>query len=149
MLLSLLVIVDLHKHNKLVTEQRSTQSAINLTIETDWSERGSSKQPVVLYSWRAPDPAYALRYLAPYEDVLRRIEQRYPTSGHFDHWTGRIHLPSGTNGWDYLVVRPANLGMFPVPVGDRIGTVGEYLIMASPQAISPDDQVPFNTVRRP
>ena len=80
-LLSLLVIVDLHKHNKLVSEQWSTQSAINLTIETDWSERGNSKQPVVLAIRREPAPARGLtaarrrgRHQA--QVLLRRLDAR-------------------------------------------------------------------------
>jgi hypothetical protein len=133
MVLSVAVIVDLHKHDRLVSEQRAVQSAIVSVIETDWSGRGSSNRPVVLYSWRAPDPAYALRMSAPNQDVLTRIEHRFPASGHFNHYTGRIHLPSGADGWDYLVVRPSNLGVFPAPVGDEVGTAGDCVILASPR----------------
>jgi hypothetical protein len=78
--------------------------------------------------------------------MLRRVEQQYPTSGHFDHWEGRIRLPSGAEAWDYLVVRPVNLETFPVALGAKVGTAGEYLIIASLQATSPDDRLSSTTV---
>ena len=86
----------------------------------------------MLYSFRAPHPAYALRYNTRDAEKLAAIEARYPTAGHYDPWARTVFLPTGTDHWDFLVIARQDLAAFPEPTGPVKGEAAEFVVVAAP-----------------
>jgi hypothetical protein len=84
--------------------------------------------PVVVYSWRFPAPAYALRVLAPDEDFLRHIERRFPREGDYAPWS-KMRLPAGLSRWDFFVIAPQDLPGSPAADGVLVARAGGFLVM--------------------
>ena len=108
---------DLTWHRQRIEEGLALHAAIDAAVPDDG---------VVLYSWRVPEPSFALRTMTTerrYHDV---IASAWPREGHYNDWTGQIVLPPGVARWDYLVIAPDILRSFPEPVGPRIGSAGPY-----------------------
>lgn len=108
---------DLAWHRLRIDDGVKLRAAIDAAVPDDG---------VVLFSWRVPEPSFALRAMMTerrYHDV---IGSAWPRDGHFNGWTGEIVLPPGAARWDYLVIAPEVLRTFPEPVGPRIGTAGPY-----------------------
>ena len=87
-------------------------------------------QTTIVYSWRVPEPSFALRILAN-ENHLRLIEDRFPLEGHYNSWRRKIFLPYRSSCWNYLVIREDDISDFPEQLGQALATIGEYRIYDS------------------
>jgi hypothetical protein len=122
---------DRTSHDQRVEMQIDLQARIDEVIAA--SSRQDSLPPVVLYSFRAPEPSFALRCNASNDDLLRQIEQRYPDDGHYDAWTNQVRLPHGHAHWSFLVLEKQYLARFPEPIGPILGVVDEFYVIGAPE----------------
>ncbi|MFZ2491700.1 MAG: hypothetical protein WA208_09460, partial [Thermoanaerobaculia bacterium] len=76
----------------------------------------------------AAEPSYALRSLARDPAALRRLEERWPTHGHYDGWNDVLHLPADARAWDFAVIAAGEAGRFD---GDTRGSAGGFRIIES------------------
>ena len=82
---------------------------------------------VIVYSFRFPQPSFALRINATTDAQLAEIAQRYPREGHYS-WKHRVVLPTGATKWDVLVIDET----YPAPVGRTVAQVHEFRIVLPP-----------------
>lgn len=115
--------IDVMTHDLRNENAARLNAAVQFVIGT----RGGH-DPVVVYSWRFPAPAYALRILAPDEDFLRQIEQRFPREGDYSPLS-KMRLPSGASRWDLFVIAPVDLAASPAAGGVLVARVGDFLVM--------------------
>lgn len=121
--------MDLNHHRRIIREGHE----INHKIADSIKDLKSTEFATVIYSWRVPQPSYALRYMAD-ERHLHLIEEKYPNEGHYDPWTHKVSLPSSATSWDYLVIRESNISEFPEPLGPILASLGRYRIVGAPQS---------------
>ena len=118
---------DIYSHRKRIVEGNEIHQKIADTIK---KLNSNKSQATIIYSYRFPQPSYALRFWAN-EKYLRIIETRFPFEGHYNPWRHKIFLPSNTSSWDYLIIRSDQIAMFPKPLGPILATVGRYSIFWS------------------
>ena len=94
--------------------------------------RAAPRDGIVIYSWRVPMPSFALRVMTNERRDHDEIATRWPREGHFNDWTREIVLPPGAKRWDYLVISPELLRVFPEPAGAPIARAGPYIVLESP-----------------
>lgn len=111
------VVNDLTWHRLRIDDGRKLRAAIDAAVPDDG---------VVLFSWRVPEPSFALRAMTTERRYQEVIASTWPREGHFNSWTGEVVLPPGAAQWDYLVINPEVLPTFRQPVGERIGIAGPY-----------------------
>jgi hypothetical protein len=118
---------DLVSHESTVVSGRATHAQVAALVRRAAAGR---KHAVVVYGWRAPEPAFALR-VAAYARAhhLAAIERRYPDVGDYEAWNGLVHLPAGRSRWDVLVVAERDLPSFPEPVGAEVGRAGGFVVL--------------------
>lgn len=97
------------------------------------THRLSPERSSIVYSFRFPDPALALRHMTPDPEMFRRIEERFPRTGHYNVWTCTLHLPRGQESWDAFVVAERDIANVPFPVGRELGRVDDYIVLGPPE----------------
>ncbi|MCE7929432.1 MAG: hypothetical protein DYG91_13210 [Chloroflexi bacterium CFX7] len=102
----------------------------------------------IVFSFRFPDPAFALRIMTEDEAMLRRVESRFPRTGHYNPWSRRLWLPAGSTRWDALVVASKDVARLPFPVGEEMGQVGEYRVFAPSRMLASSQGGPYEDGRR-
>lgn len=112
------------------THDLRNQNAVRLNAAVRWviGARGVH-DPVVVYSWRFPAPAYALRVLAPDDDCLRVIERRFPREGDYNPFSKRLRLPANAARWDFFVIAPQDVAASPAADAVLVARVGNFLVM--------------------
>lgn len=90
----------------------------------------SLEQSVIVYSFRFPDPAFALRIMTSNEGDLRRVEERFPRTGHYNPWTRELHLPGLLDHWDALVIAEQDVAGIPFAIGRVLGRADGYVVLA-------------------
>jgi hypothetical protein len=86
----------------------------------------------LVYSFRFPDPAFALRIMTSDPLMFRRIEERFPRTGHYNPWTRELHLPQAQDHWDAIVVAGRDIQGVPFSVGRELGRVDDYVVLGPP-----------------
>lgn len=119
--------LDLATHRATLQTGLATHKEVSELIQ----EASRTEIPVVLYSFRFPQRSLALRLGAYDEAVFQRVSEVYPTEGHYDVWTQKVHLPVGAEEWDFLVIRPKDLVDFG-ETGPLLGSVDGYVVVAAP-----------------
>jgi hypothetical protein len=121
--------LDVRRHRRLIADGYAERAEVDAAIR---KLSGPGKTPVVVYGWRAARPSYALRIIA---DPVNRgpLSREFPDEGHIS-WNGRISLPDGKMGWDYLVATPEDLKGLLEPVGPVLASnVKGFSILAAPR----------------
>jgi hypothetical protein len=134
---------DLAAHTALVATGLRTRSAIDALL----ARADSGPHPVVVYGWRAPEPAFALR-LAAYARAhhLEEIERAFPDVGDYEPWNGVVHLPAGRTRWDVLVLAERDLARFPEPIGPIVGAAEGFVVLRAPGTAAHSSVKRANTV---
>lgn len=115
---------DLRLHSDVTARAVRTRAA----VEAELGRAGRTSHDIVVYGWRAAEPSFALRSLARDPAALRRLEERWPTHGHYDGWNHVLHLPAKARGWDFAVVAAGEADRFD---GDVRGSIGGFRIIES------------------
>lgn len=121
-------------------------------IEGAWAARGpklraelaslletkgiSLEESTVVFSFRFPDPAFALRIMTNDPRMYERIEERFPRTGHYNPWLRELHLPRARPLWDVLVVSESDVPCLPFPVGPELGRIEDFVVLSPPDALS-------------
>lgn len=90
----------------------------------------SLDQSNLVYSFRFPDPAFALRIMTSDPRMYMRIEEQFPRTGHYNPWTHELHLPRAQDRWDALVIMGRDVPSLPFPVGRELGRIEDYIVLA-------------------
>jgi len=112
--------------NDLATHRRRIAHGIQLR------QRIHSALPAgasVLWSWRVPEPSFALRVMASTREDGRTASRLFPRNGFYDIWNGRIERPV-LQDWNTLVIERKELPAFPEPLGRTLAEIDSYLIVA-------------------
>jgi len=121
--------LDLETHVRVVSEGIATHDAVHAQL--DQAAMGLGR-PNVIYSWRMPEPSFALRVEAGDDSFRDVISTRFPHDGDYDPWIRKVRLPLGADRWDFLVIRPADWEAFPNGGARACRAVPGYLIVADP-----------------
>src|SRR5207237_1288325 len=76
--------VDIASHNRRIADGLRVHADIAQAVSEN--RRGAEGDPIVIFSFRVPEPSYALRMDATAPDLFAVIESRYPKAGHYDPW---------------------------------------------------------------
>ena len=119
---------DIRFHENRISDGEQTRQEI--IKEFSPFIKNGNVTPTVLYSYRVPQPSFALRIFSENSQQRAEIESRFPNEGHYIPWLRKAILPAASSTWDYLVIRQEQLASFPEPVGPILGKAREYLIVA-------------------
>ena len=122
LLLAKSIHADIGAHRRRIDDGERIRAAIARIIPRD---------AIVVYSWRAPVPSFALRITTGSEEHAL-VATRYPREGHYTKWLRTVSLPPRATQWDYLVIQAEDLPAFPEPVGPVVASVAPYLIHRAP-----------------
>jgi hypothetical protein len=129
-LLAKAVILDLRVHATRIAQQTSVRARLDALIGALRKER---PRTVVIYSWRQPEPSYALRLICFDPGDLAAIAARYPDEGNYESWTRTLRLPPGAERWDLIVLGQEDKAAFPGRLGASAGSVDDYEIFRAPE----------------
>lgn len=117
---------DLWHHTRLVREGTQLRADIDAAVARN------APGGVVLYTWRAPEPSFALQSMTEERRFLDQIATKYPRNGHWAEWHGPVQLPPGPKQWDAVVLNERWVGLFPEPLGRTVTVVPPYRIVLRP-----------------
>lgn len=123
MLMSAALIRELAQYTTFVTGQKAIRAAIDAAVAAH------APGGVVIYTWRAPEPALALQSMTDEPRFRRPIGNRYPCAGHWVPWHEGVQLPPGARAWNALVLDERWLKQFPEPLGKTVAVVPPYRII--------------------
>jgi len=129
LLLGKALALDLALHVAVVSEGITIHNAVHAQLG---QAATGADPPIVIYSWRVPEPSFALRVEAGDDSFRDLISRRFPHDGDYDPWIREVHLPLGANRWDFLVIRPADWVDFPERGARACRAVDGFLIVAAP-----------------
>ena len=114
---------DLVAYRRLVREETR--------MRQDLDDMIARKVPngVVLFTWRAPEPSFAVGALTIEPRFIDPIARRYPRQGHWVAWQGKPWIPPGAKTWDAVFLNERFLAEFPEPLGATVGVVPPFRLM--------------------
>jgi hypothetical protein len=112
---------DVSDHRNRLASQRELHDEVAAIV------RRIAPNGVVVYSFRFPQPSFALRINATTDAQLAEIARAFPREGHVS-WKQRVVLPPGAAKWDVLVIDEA----LPQPAGRTVAKVHEFRIVLPP-----------------
>jgi len=84
---------------------------------------------VVLFTWRAPEPSFAIGALTTEPRIIDPIARQYPRHGHWVAWQTKPWLPPGAKTWDAVFLNERFLSEFPEPLGRTVAVVPPFRLI--------------------
>lgn len=102
------MLLDLEVHQAVCQGATVARERIDAAIQARAKEN-----PVVVYSWRAPVPSFALRIMDGRRLMTEQVETMYPNDGHYNPWNRHVALPRLAHDWDAIVLSREDWMSFP------------------------------------
>jgi hypothetical protein len=123
------ILLDVQCHALRIQECAASRRQIDETLDRLAKIKPA---PIIVFSFRAPQPSLALRIMTGDARYHEAIGRRFPREGHLT-WEGTADLTgTGADRWDFLVVEECRSHDLAIRLGPEIARAGDFVIYAPP-----------------